>query len=60
MGILINPPWHAENFKIEELIEKLIISEQLMIDGIVFIWVEKQYIYDIVMSFEKQNLNYNK
>ena len=27
MGILINPPWHTDDFKIETLIEKLKISE---------------------------------
>ena len=37
---------------------KLHIPFSALSNGIVFIWVEKEYIYDIVKHFEDQNLLY--
>ena len=33
-------------------------SKSLMIDGLVFIWVEKEIIFDIIKIFEKQDMIY--
>ena len=63
--ILINPNWNltglvkdkkgnkcSEGISIEEF-TKLNFSKKLMIDGLVFVWVEKQIISEIIKFFEK-------
>ena len=62
-AILINPPWNLSNSKekkskghkgvtIEEF-KQINFSKSLMIDGLVFIWVEKEIISDVIKIFEK-------
>ncbi len=66
-AILINPKWVLSKDKkakvknsgitIEEF-ANIKLSKLLMIDGLVFIWVEKEIILDIIKIMEKQELNY--
>jgi hypothetical protein len=41
------------NRPIEEFTDQFIVPEELMSDGILFIWVEKENIYPLVLAFEK-------
>ncbi len=65
-AILINPKWILSTEKksktkngitIEDF-AKIKFSKNLMIDGLVFIWVEKEMIYQIIKIMEHQDLNY--
>ena len=58
MAILMSPPYYKPGFEIKEFLKGFQISSWLLRDGIVFIWTEKEYIYDIIISFEKQGLKY--
>ena len=55
-GILFSPKWRlgdkGKGLTIEKL-DKLVISMKAMMDGILFIWVEKELIMDILEVFEK-------
>jgi hypothetical protein len=64
--ILINPEWiTGENLKkgkgrgvtVEEF-NQLNFSKNLMIDGLVFVWVEKEIISDVIKYFETQDMVY--
>lgn len=41
-----------------EEFSKLVIPKSVMQDGILFIWVEKEYIMDVVMFLEGQEFYY--
>mmetsp|Transcript_16341 Transcript_16341/g.11770 ORF Transcript_16341/g.11770 Transcript_16341/m.11770 type:complete len:195 (+) Transcript_16341:439-1023(+) len=65
-AILINPPWigdadnkkgQKKNVSLEEF-KQLRFSKNLMIDGIVFVWVEKELISDLIKFFESQDMAY--
>lgn len=61
-AILINPNWttNSKDHKkttIEEF-AKLQLSKSLMMDGLVFIWVEKEIISPVIHILEKQDLIY--
>lgn len=47
----------SEGLSIEDF-KKLKIPNHVMRDGMIFIWVEKEYIYDIVTHLESQNFFY--
>jgi hypothetical protein len=60
-AILINPKWVLSKDKkvkakcgitVEEF-SSIKFSKNLMIDGLVFIWVEKEIIYDIIKIMEQ-------
>jgi hypothetical protein len=67
MAILICPPWNCSNiFKekqiqekekqtvsIEQFTKHFKIPTSVMKDGLVFIWVEKEIISDIIKCFEE-------
>jgi hypothetical protein len=38
--------------------QQLKFSKNLMIDGLVFIWVEKEIISDVIKHFETQDMQY--
>ena len=38
--------------------ESLKIPQSALSNGIVFIWIEKEYIMPVIKHFEKQDLNY--
>lgn len=65
-AILINPKWvltkekkaKVRNGVTIEDFANIKLSKSLMIDGLVFIWVEKEIILDIIKIMEKQDLNY--
>jgi hypothetical protein len=56
---LINPTWitskdnkgHPNGVTMKDF-EKLQFSKNLMIDGLVFVWVEKEIIYPVIKFFE--------
>ena len=65
-AILVNPKWvlskdkkskNKHGITIEEF-ANIKFSKNLMIDGLLFIWVEKEIILDIIRIMEKQDLNY--
>lgn len=63
-AILINPPWNlnpkdksGQGITIEEF-EQLNFSKNLMIDGLAFIWVEKEIISPVIKFFETQDMIY--
>ena len=72
MAILICPPWNCSNiFKerenrdkekqtisIEHFTKNFKIPTSVMKDGLVFIWVEKEIISDIIKCFEEQDFFY--
>ena len=41
-----------------EEFEQLNFSKHLMIDGLVFVWVEKEIISQMIKYFEKQDMTY--
>jgi hypothetical protein len=63
-AILINPPWKQSGFTIEKIVNKLLIQKSLQLplnamkEGIIFIWVEKEFLSDILQFFEDQNIKY--
>ena len=67
-AILVNPPWDCckpigasskqKTVSIKDFSENFKIDTHVMKDGLVFIWVEKEYISDIIKCFEKQDFNY--
>lgn len=62
----MNPPWEnsftkaksAKKISIEEFKSGFQISTGVMKDGLVFIWVEKEHICDIIKTFEAQDFFY--
>lgn len=66
-AILINAPWNlntkdkkvgkAKGVTFDEF-KQLNFSKNLMIDGIVFVWVEKEIVSDIIKYFEQQDMIY--
>lgn len=72
-GILINPVWARHQFdpSTQDVVpvegsqgmtmaefSKLKISEQVLRDGIIFCWVEKELIHPVIRVFEKQQFEY--
>lgn len=66
-AILVNPPWNCTNplasnqnsksksesrVSIEDFKKNFKIPTTVMKDGLVFIWVEKEIIYDLIKCFE--------
>ena len=62
---MINPPWISENEKkskqktitIDDF-KNLKFSKNLMTDGLVFIWVEKEILSPLIKYFESQEMIY--
>jgi hypothetical protein len=62
---LINPLWNLSNDKklkgkgttMEDFV-KLDFSKSLMIDGLVFVWVEKEIISEVIRFIESQDMIY--
>lgn len=60
-AILINPPWEnifstdkqSRRISIEEFKKCFDVPTTVMKDGLVFIWVEKEFISDIIKCFEE-------
>lgn len=58
-AILINPSWKQNGAGITlEDFAHFQFSKHLLIDGLVFVWVEKEIIFDIIRILEKQDLIY--
>lgn len=38
--------------------KKLDIPNKVLQDGMIFIWVEKEFIYDVITYFEDKKMNY--
>ena len=67
-AILINPPWEccqtpANDQKSKKTIsiesfKKLDIPKTVLKDGLVFIWIEKEIISDVIHYMEKQDIQY--
>jgi hypothetical protein len=65
-AILVNPPWEntfnsekqPKKISIEEFKKSFNIPKTVMKDGLVFIWVEKEYIFDLIKCFEKLDFFY--
>jgi len=65
-AILINPKWNISGFKparpdgtiTTEDFAHLHFSNKLMVDGLVFVWVEKEIISQMIRLMEKQDLTY--
>ena len=67
VAIMMNPPWNTieDGKKIEgritfdEFKDSFLLPQDLMRDGLVFILVEKELIFDLIEFFgDKWNLNY--
>lgn len=59
-AILINPAWKQDGsagISLEDFAH-FEFSKHLLIDGLVFVWVEKEIIFDIIRILEKQDLIY--
>lgn len=64
-AILINPPWNGPSsdkkrpgsVSFDEF-SKLNFSKSLMVDGLVFIWVDKELIAKVIKYFETQDMQY--
>jgi len=62
----VNPPWEntfnsekqPKKISIEEFKKNFNIPTTVMKDGLVFIWVEKEYIFDLIKCFEKLDFFY--
>ena len=58
----MNPPWASESKKgkvsIEDFKKNFQIPTSVMKDGLVFIWVEKELIYDVMKCFEMHDFTY--
>ena len=62
----MNPPWEntfnsekqPKKISIEEFKKSFSIPTTVMKDGLVFIWVEKEYIFDLIKCFEKLDFFY--
>jgi hypothetical protein len=65
-AILINPRWNISGFKpakpdgtiTTEDFAHLHFSNKLIVDGLVFVWVEKEIISQMIRIMEKQDLTY--
>lgn len=65
-AILMNPPWEnsyssekqPKKISIEDFKKSFDIPTSVMKDGLVFIWVEKEFIFDLIKCFEKQDFFY--
>ena len=63
-AILINPKWNTtkNNRQPDEItldeFAKLKFSHKLLIDGLVFVWIEKEIISQVITILEKQDLIY--
>jgi hypothetical protein len=65
-AVLINPPWEnsftkdkqSKKVSIEEFKKNFKIPTTVMKDGLVFIWVEKELISDLIKVFEAQDYFY--
>ena len=57
-GILLNPPWTSSPTFTEDFLNWFQLPLTMLHDGIVFIWVRKQSIFQVIKSFEKQGLIY--
>ena len=60
-AILINPNWHitgkraSHTVTVEEF-GQIQFSNKLMIDGLIFVWVEKEILFPVIKILEKQDL----
>ncbi|KAK8815465.1 hypothetical protein WA158_003677 [Blastocystis sp. Blastoise] len=54
-GILINPPWDHVT---PQDIANLSFPSSVIPTGMIFIWVDKKYIHDILLIMEKKNFYY--
>ena len=63
-GIVINPPWLTStqttrgNISFEDISKNLKIPTKVMKDGLLFIWVEKEFISRVVDLLEAQDFYY--
>ena len=54
-AILVNPPW--KELDIIDF-QKLKIPTTVMKDGLLFVWINKSHIYEIIMHMEQQDFYY--
>ena len=68
-AILVNPPWDSisgmapsklpkNRLTIDDFTKHFKISTDVMKDGLVFIWIEKEYISEIIKCLEAQDFFY--
>jgi tRNA1(Val) A37 N6-methylase TrmN6 len=65
-AVLMNPPWEnsftkdkqSRKISIDDFKKCFQISTKVMKDGLVFIWVEKELICDLIKCFEAQDFFY--
>jgi hypothetical protein len=65
-ALLMNPPWNlseggksaSNRITFSKFKQSFSLPRDLMVDGLVFIWIEKELIFELIKFFETQNLNY--
>lgn len=63
-AILINPKWNTKNKDVKEdeitldQFKHLKFSHNLLIDGLVLVWIEKEILSKVIEILEKQDLTY--
>ena len=66
-AILINPPWEhcratkdSKNPKSLSMsaFQRLVLPTSVLKDGLIFIWVEKEIISDVIKFMESQDIQY--
>jgi hypothetical protein len=63
-AILINPKWNTTNKDVKEdeitldQFKHLKFSHNLLIDGLVLVWIEKEILSKVIEILEKQDLTY--
>jgi hypothetical protein len=59
-AILINPPWsnNETNLFTFEHLKNIQFPFKKIKEGMIFIWIEKEFLYDTLKFFEKNNFGY--
>ena len=62
-AILINPNWHITDKRASHTVTveefgQIQFSNKLMIDGLIFVWVEKEILFPVIKILEKQDFIY--